>query len=111
MIPVIASPEITVVKLQGPFNAANAATLQTQLTIAVRSSVNTTVVVDMEEVELLDSAGLMALVSALSLAQRLNKRFSLHSISPEIRIMFEITQLDRVFELFPSRAAFEAAIS
>lgn len=111
MVPVIATPEITVVKLHGPFNAANAATLQTQLTTAVQSSIHSTVVVDMEQVELLDSAGLMALVAALSLAQRLNKRFRLSGVSPAIRIMFEITQLDRVFEIFETRAAFEAVIS
>jgi anti-sigma B factor antagonist len=111
MLTNVASPKISLIQLQGDFNASNAAELQTQLTHVVESSVPSTVLVDMENVRFIDSAGLMALVSAMSLAQRLNRRFSLCGVSPSIRIIFEITQLDRVFELFESRAEFEAVMS
>lgn len=53
----------------------------------------------MAQVESIDSAGLMALVAALSLSQRLNKRFSLCAISHSVRIILELTQLDRAFEV------------
>jgi anti-anti-sigma regulatory factor len=53
----------------------------------------------------------MALVSALTLAQQLGKRFSLCSVAPSIRIIFELTQLDRVFEIFDNAVEFEAAIA
>ncbi|MCT7985130.1 STAS domain-containing protein [Laspinema sp. A4] len=108
MLTNVASPEISLIQLQGEFNASNAAALQSQLTSVVQSSIPSTVLVDMENVNFLDSAGLMALVSAMSLAHRLNRRFSLCGVSPSIRIIFEITQLDRVFELFETRAEFEA---
>jgi anti-sigma B factor antagonist len=49
------------------------------------------------------------LVSSLSLAQTLNKRLSLCSMPANVRIMLEVTQLDRVFEILPSPAAFELA--
>jgi anti-anti-sigma factor len=67
--------------------------------------------VDLEQVESLDSAGLMALVYSLKLAQALDIRFSICSVSPSIRIILELTQLDRVFEIFESVAAFEAALA
>jgi anti-sigma B factor antagonist len=41
----------------------------------------------------------MALVATLTLAQRMNKPFGLVGISPSVRIIFELTQLDRVFEI------------
>jgi anti-sigma B factor antagonist len=41
----------------------------------------------------------MVLVSTLTLAQRLNKRFGLVGVSPSVRIILELTQLDRVFEI------------
>lgn len=110
MVTAIANPQINVLQLEGSFHAANAAQLQARLTRAVQSSTNLPLLVDMEGVEFLDSAGLMALVSALSLAQKLKRRFSLCSVSPSIRILFELTQLDRVFEIFANRAAFEAAL-
>ena len=53
----------------------------------------------------------MALVSGLQLAQHLDRRFGICSVSPSIRIVFELTQLDQVFEIFESTAAFEAAIA
>jgi anti-sigma B factor antagonist len=102
-------PKATVMKLQGHLNAANATELKSQLTTAVSDSHSCAVLVDMKDVESLDSAGLMAFVSALSLSQQVGRRFSLCSVSPSIRIIFELTQLDRVFEIFESSTAFEVA--
>ncbi|PSB22213.1 anti-sigma factor antagonist [Phormidesmis priestleyi ULC007] len=93
---------------KGFVNAANASALQNQLAIAVESTHNSDLLIDMRDVESLDSAGLMVLVSTLSLAQKQNKRFSVCSVSASIRIIFELTQLDRVFEIFENSAAFEA---
>ena len=106
---IIAYPKITVIRPQGPVNASNAVEFQRQMTTAVAQEGQSTVVVDLEQVESLDTAGLMALVHGLRLAQGLNRRFSLCSVPPSIRIIFELTQLDRVFEIFESVAAFETA--
>lgn len=94
-----AHSKTTVIQPDSHINAANAAKLQQQLVETVSSQAYSSLLVDMSKVESLDSAGLMALVSALTLAQRLNKRFSLFGISPSVRIVFELTQLDRVFEI------------
>jgi anti-sigma B factor antagonist len=91
---------------QGHVNAASAPAFQQQLTEMVNSEA-TAILVDMGQVESFDSAGLMVLVSVLSSAQRLDKRFSLCSVPASARIMLELTQLDRVFEILPSPAAFD----
>lgn len=98
---------ITVIRPNGHLNAANAPEFGRELSAAITQEAKATVLVDMEEVESLDSAGLMVLVSALTLSQGRNQRFSLCSVSPSIRIIFELTQLDRVFEIFENRSAFE----
>ncbi len=105
---VLVRPQTIVICPQGYVNAANASALQTQLAIAVTSEQTSALMVDLRDVESLDSAGLMVLVSTLSLAQKQNKRFSLCSMSASIRIIFELTQLDRVFEIFDDSAAFGA---
>lgn len=105
---VLVRPQTIVICPKGYVNAANALVLQDQLAIAVQSEQNSALLVDMRDVESLDSAGLMALVSTLSLAQKQSKRFSLCSMSASIRIIFELTQLDRIFEIFDDSAAFEA---
>ncbi|MCU0525322.1 MAG: STAS domain-containing protein [Elainella sp. Prado103] len=93
------TPGTTMIQPQGHINAANAAVLQQQLAETVAEQGCDSLWVDMSQVESLDSAGLMALVSTLTLAQRLNKRFGLCGVSPSVRIVFELTQLDRVFEI------------
>ena len=102
-------PTIRVVHPVGSLNAANALEFQEELTTALRSNDKTMLLVDLEHVESLDSAGLMSLVSALKLAQNLGGRLGICSVSPALRIIFELTQLDRVFEIFENKAAFEAS--
>ncbi len=108
---ILDQPQITVIRPQGSITALNAMEFKGQLTTAVAQEGHNGVLVDLGQVDTLDSAGLMALVSALKLAQDLDRRFSLCSVAPSIRIIFELTQLDRVFEMFENVAAFEAAIA
>ncbi|MBD2741785.1 STAS domain-containing protein [Coleofasciculus sp. FACHB-1120] len=103
-------PNVAVIRPQGHINASNAVEFQGQLTEAVSSPDQSIVLVDMAQVEFLDSAGLMALVSAHRLAHSLGRRFSLSSVSASIRMIFELAQLDGVFEIFESPAALEANI-
>jgi anti-sigma B factor antagonist len=95
----------TIVRPSGHLNTTNASALQKQLAKVVSDSESVAVSVDMSAVESLDSAGLMVLVSTLTLSQQLNKSFSLFGVSPSVRIIFELTQLDRVFEIIDLQAA------
>lgn len=97
--------QINLVCLQGSLNAVNAIEFQQDLISALQNPDNRVLIVNLEQVESLDSAGLMALVSALRLAQNLGKCMSLCSVSPAIRIVFELTQLDRVFEISDAQIA------
>ncbi len=106
----IVDSKLTIIQPSGHINASTAEEFKRQLTKAVASEDNA-VLVDMKQVESLDSAGLMALVSAMSLAQTLKRRFSLCCVAPSIRIIFELTQLDRAFEIVESRDAFLATIA
>jgi anti-anti-sigma factor len=102
-------PQATVIQPQGSLHAVNATEFQNQLKQAVLSEDNVCLLVDMGKVESIDSAGLMALVSALSMAQRMNKRFSLCSVSQSVRMILELTQLDCVFTIVDNRSILDAA--
>ena len=56
-------------------------------------------IVDLTHVEFIDSAGLMALLTGLKAAAQSNSRLVLSSLSPAVRLIFEITQLDQAFEI------------
>lgn len=102
--------EFTTFKPEGFLSAANASEFLERLTVEVKSSVDSALLVNMEAVEFMDSAGLMALIKAFRLAESLGRRFGICSIAPSVRIMFELTQLDKAFEIFEDRNAFQAAI-
>lgn len=96
---------------QGYISAANVSLFQSQLAHAVKQQPDSALLIDMSKVEFLDSAGLMALVSAFRMAQDLGRRFSLCSLAPSVRMIFELTGLDRAFEVFDNRNEFELAIN
>lgn len=59
-------------------------------------------VIDMTEVDFIDSSGLFALVSGLKLAREKKCRLAICNVKATVKLIFEITQLDRVFEIFDS---------
>ncbi|QLE55231.1 STAS domain-containing protein [Nostoc sp. TCL26-01] len=97
---VLKCAKIQVVHPQGCLNATNALELERDLTTTLTQDEVSGLLLDLAKVESIDSAGLMALVSALKVAQTLGKSFQLYSVSPAIRIIFELTQLDDIFEIF-----------
>ncbi|HEY9800152.1 MAG TPA: STAS domain-containing protein [Leptolyngbyaceae cyanobacterium] len=101
---VLKSPNIQVIRPYGCLNATNALEFERDLTTTLAQEDVSSLYVDLADVESLDSCGLMALVSALKLAQNLGKGFQLYSVTPAIRIIFELTQLDGVFEIFEHKA-------
>lgn len=100
----IAKPtQLKLIQPTGNVHAANAVDFQEHLHHSVSTQDHLVFVVDMSFVEFLDSAGLMALVSSRSLAQRLGKRFILCSLQPTIKMILELTQLDQIFEIQEER--------
>lgn len=103
--------EITTFQPKGYVSAANAEEFLEELTIAVKDKSDSVLLVDMQAIDFMDSAGLMVLIKGFRLAQSLNRRFSICSVASSVRIVFELTQLDNVFEIFDSREDFEAALA
>ncbi len=90
---------LAVVQATGSLNASNAKAFQVHLLEQIQQDAATGLIVDMSQVESLDSAGLISLVAVLKHARQLSKRFCLCAVPPAIRILFELTQLDRAFEM------------
>lgn len=57
-------------------------------------------VVDLQEVRFVDSSGLGALVSGFKNASARNGNLKLCSLQPQVKSMFELTRLHRVFEIY-----------
>jgi len=59
-------------------------------------------VIDLAQIEFIDSAGLLSLMKSLDRANQNNCRLVLYNPRPSARLILEITQLDRVFQIADS---------
>lgn len=57
-------------------------------------------VIDLTQVDFMDSSGLVALLTGLKAARKSGCRLALCNMQASIRLIFELTQLDSVFEIF-----------
>ncbi|MEL6491086.1 MAG: STAS domain-containing protein [Cyanobacteria bacterium J06634_6] len=70
-----------------------------------------TILVDCQAITFMDSSGLSALVMALKLSKEKGIRFALCSVGEQANMLFQLTGMDQVFDMFENRAAFEATIA
>ncbi len=61
------------------------------------------IVIDLSGVPYMDSSGVASLVKLLSRVRRSGVGLKLAGLRPRVRGVFEITRLDKVFEIFPGR--------
>ena len=92
-----------VVKLDGRIDGANAAELQHNLEGAIEETDNL-LVVDLEQLEYISSAGLRVILLIAKALQRQNTAFAVCSLSEPIREVFEISGFDKLIPLYPSQA-------
>jgi anti-sigma B factor antagonist len=65
---------------------------------------NKNILVDLKDVRFIDSSGLGALVSGFKNAISHQGNLKLSTLQPQVKSMFELTRLHRVFEIFASTA-------
>jgi len=104
------STRSTIVKPSGSLTAMNSGDFQAELTLILRQPDTESLVVDMANIDFLDSAGLLLLVKSLRLAMSLGKNFCLCAISPSVKIIFEVTQLDKSFAIFQDVDSYQSSL-
>lgn len=65
------------------------------------------VLLDLQDIKFMDSSGLGALVSAMKTIKTAGGKLCLCSVKDQVKMIFELTRMDRVFESFVDRAEFE----
>jgi anti-anti-sigma factor len=69
------------------------------------------VLIDFRDVTFMDSSGLGALVLALKTVRASGGKMFICSVNEQIRMLFELTSMDRVFQIFASRDEFDAHLA
>ena len=63
------------------------------------------ILIDLSNISFVDSSGLGALVISLKKARASQKQMYICSINEQVQMLFELTSMDRVFQVLPDRAA------
>ncbi|MBD2353847.1 STAS domain-containing protein [Tolypothrix sp. FACHB-123] len=101
--------EVQVIKLSGIINSATSQELRQRLNDLTEKGAKI-VLVDFQDVTFMDSSGLGALVLAFKTLRAANRQLALCSINEQVRILFELTSMDKVFDIFPSQDEFHQAV-
>ena len=99
-----AAAKATVVRVAGRLNAASSPEAKARLKeLAGQGSKH--LLLDLSELSFIDSSGLSALVAGYKAAVEAGGSLKLACLVPQVREVFSLTHLDRVFETFPDLAA------
>jgi anti-sigma B factor antagonist len=93
--------ESVLLQLRGRLDAQSCSILQQELA-ALESDRFHLWILDLAQVDFIDSSGLVALVTGLKLATRRRCRLAIFDPHPSARLIFEITQLDQVLDYVTS---------
>jgi anti-sigma B factor antagonist len=99
----------TIIKPNGSLTAMNSQDFQMELTQSLKQPHTEFLLLDMENIDFLDSTGLMSLVRILQLAIALGKNFRLCALSPSVKIIFEVTQLEKSFTIFQNLESYQSS--
>ncbi len=103
------SPVIKVIQPNGILDSTMAQQFRQEISEILRSGAEI-VLIDFKDVTFMDSSGLGALVLALKTVRAANGKLFICSINEQIRMLLELTSMDRVFQIFASRDEFNSSI-
>ncbi len=93
--------QLILLQPQGRLDLEGAKTLEKQLA-GLMPQRQDLWVIDLAKVDFMDSAGLVTLATGLKAARESGCRMVLCNMQDSVRLIFELTQLDSVFEIFQS---------
>lgn len=68
------------------------------------------VLLDMKQVTFMNSTGIGAMVAMLKVARAKGKQIYLCGLTEQVKIIFELTKMDRVFKTFVDQQDFESKV-
>ncbi|HVF77965.1 MAG TPA: STAS domain-containing protein [Solirubrobacteraceae bacterium] len=92
-----------IIRVRGEIHVSTAPEFAQRLTAAIDSG-KTAVVLDMADVEFIDSTGLSVLLNGLRLVTQMHGRMAIVCANPTVLRLFQITSLDDTFDIYDERA-------
>ena len=103
------SLSVTVIELSGILDGIRGNELRREISSTLANGANI-LLLDMKEVKFIDSSGLGALVSAMQMVRNGNGKLFVCSINDQVRMLFELTKMDRIFQIFADQEEFNRQV-
>jgi anti-anti-sigma factor len=100
------SPILKIVQPSGILDGVSTNQLRREIIDIIENGANI-VLVDFQDVTFINSAALGALVSTLKLVRAAGAELVLCSLTEQVKMMFELTKMNRVFKIVVNRNEFE----
>lgn len=99
------STACTVLQPSNTLTASTAQSLLREINECLQAKTKT-ILIDCQDLAFIDSSGLGILVSLHAKLKLAGGKLYLCSLNEQARCLFDITDMDRIFEIFPDRDAF-----
>ncbi|KAF3887002.1 MULTISPECIES: STAS domain-containing protein [Nostocales] len=107
----MANPVVKVIRPNGILDSTQGQEFRQVINEVLEQDNNTRIVLlDFQNVTFMDSSGLGALVLAFKALRAADKKLIICAINEQVRILFELTGMDKVFEIFPNEEEFNKAV-
>ncbi|MBD2562839.1 MULTISPECIES: STAS domain-containing protein [Nostoc] len=100
---------VTVLELSGILDGIRGNELRREISGLLANGAEI-LLLDMKEVKFIDSSGLGALVSGMQMARNANAKLFVCSINDQVRMLFELTKMDRIFQSFADQDEFNRQV-
>ena len=107
----MAEKNFEILKPSGILDGLSAKELRGEIVELLEKSKPKSILVDLQDVTFMDSAGLGALVSILKTVRFSGTEFCLCSLSEQVKIIFDLTKMEKVFKVYKTRQDFENEMS
>lgn len=98
---IIRRDDVVILQIVGDIDMHSSTELRGEL-LEIAQEPPAKTIINMSEVDFMDSSGVAVLIEALQLHRRNSGRLKLVGINPRVRSIFEISRLDTIFEIYDS---------
>jgi len=103
------SSTVKIIQPSGILDGANVNQLRREVSEIVEMGADI-VLVDFQDVTFMNSSGLGALVSILKAVRSAGAELFICSLSEQVKMIFQLTKMDRVFKIFVNQDEFEQKV-